>query len=104
VAKESLATRQEHLVVSTNDAKRVVISYLLYDLPLSAGMPLEAARSLVKDAHLVEYDQSFYHSEFEAVLDALSQTSPDVEDGGLALPMWVSTAWSGCTAAMPTPP
>jgi hypothetical protein len=71
------------LVVSAHDARRVVVSYLPHDLPISAGIALEAARSAIKDAHLVEYDQSFYHAEFEAVLDVLSQVSPDVEDGGL---------------------
>jgi DNA polymerase-4 len=73
------------LVISAADSKRVIISYLPYDLPINTGMALEAARSLVKDAHLVEYDQPFYHAEFEGVLDALSQVSPDVEDGGLGL-------------------
>lgn len=73
------------LVVSANGARRVVVSHLPDTLPISAGMTLEAARSLVKDAHLVEYDQSFYRAEFEGVLDALSQASPDVEDGGLGL-------------------
>jgi hypothetical protein len=48
-------------------------------------MPLEAARSAVKDAYLVEYDQPFYHAEFEKVLSSLGQVGPDVEEGGLGL-------------------
>ncbi len=71
------------LIVRADGSLRTVADFSPGLAGVHAGMPLQQALALAREAALVEEDAPHYRAAFDDVLERLEQRSPVVEDGGL---------------------
>ncbi|MFW6195240.1 MAG: DNA polymerase Y family protein [Chloroflexota bacterium] len=76
---------QPVIITGSENGQRKVLSHAPWVEGVSSGMPLSEAISLNKGAILMEPDLPHYRRSFDAVLDALQQSCPDVEEQDLGV-------------------
>lgn len=75
--------REAVIIVRTRGSQRTVADFSPGLSGVYHGMPLQMAATIVRHAQLVEADDAYYETQFNEVLDALGERSPDVDDAGL---------------------